>query len=389
VSGTDNAAIAPGPVGGGQMAACLAIGSIALLILGVQPVLLGPMVVEGRLSESGVGLTVTAEIFAIALGSIAGSRLLQRLPARALVAASGTLLAVVNAAMTLRHGIAAVIALRALAGLAEGLLLSLPIVAVARAKHPERQAAYFLVAQTLLQLIVAAIIPNLMIDGSRAAAGFAALAAVSALALPLAAFAPRILRPARADSATGRLVPGALAGLIGAAAYLGGIVVTWSYFGLFLARHGHPATLEGTAVATCLAAQIAGALAAARFSERLPPVAIITAAALVEALLLIVLLTAGGSTLIVYAFAITFGFMWLFALPAFTGLLVQLDPGRQAALYLAAAQLGGSAILPTLAGPAIERIGVSGALWFGIAAFAVTAMAVIVAARHIRRGMAA
>lgn len=374
-----SAADVPAPIGAARMAACLAIGSIALLVLGVQPVLLGPLVVEGRIGESGVGHLVTVELLAIALGSLLGARLLRGTSARVIAAVGGVLLALANAGMTLHAGAGLLIVLRGAAGLAEGLLLALPMVAIARAAHPERASAYFLVAQTLFQLIVAAVMPSLSLAGSRADAGFLVLAAAGLAAVPLALAAPPWLRPSAPDPVSGAVTWRSGAALLGAGTYLGAIVAVWSYFGLWLTRHGHPPALEGTAVALSLAAQVAGAAVASRVSGRLPSGLTIIVCAAGEALLVAMLLAGGGSPAVVHAFSIAFGFLWLFALPSFTGLLIELDPRRRAALYLAAAQMSGSALLPSLAGPWIERVGVDGASWFGIAAFAATIAAIAVA----------
>lgn len=367
---------APAALRSGQMAVCLAIGSIGLLVLGVQPVLLGPLVVEGRIAESGVGQLVTAELLAIALGSLVGTRVLRRQSPRSVAVVGGLLLAIANAAMTIHGGAALLLELRGVAGLAEGLLLALPVVAIARAHRPERTSAYFLVAQTLLQLIVAAIMPNLVYSGSRADAGFLVLTGAGLTAVLLAVGAPVWLRPAAPDANGGAITPRSAGVLFAAGAYLGGIVVVWSYFGLWLTLHGHPPAMEGRAVALSLGSQVVGALIASRVSDRLSSGYVIVACAAGEAALVAVLLAWGGSAMVVYSVSAAFGLLWLFALPSFTGLLIEIDPRRRAALYLAAAQLIGSALLPLIAGPWIDRIGVNGASWIGIAAFLSTILAI-------------
>ena len=64
----------------------------------------------------------------------------------------------------------------------------------------------------------------------------------------------------------------------------------------------------------------------------------------------------------------------LFALPLQTRLLIDADPARRIVLHLAAAQLGGSAVGPTLAGFFVTTGRVDGALWTGIAVFVVAAL---------------
>jgi DHA1 family inner membrane transport protein len=365
--------VSPLPLDALPLATCLAIGSVALLVLGVQPVLLGPLVSEGRVAESGVGLLVTVELLAMAGGSLLGTRLLRTCPARAVALGGAILLLLANAAMIVHAGLPVLVTLRGMAGIAEGLMLALPVVAIARARLPERTSALFLIAQTTLQLLAAASIPNLAFANSRADAGFLVLAAAALVGAGLAFLAPRQLRPSQPDPSAGAISPRSAAVLLAAAAYLGGIVVIWSYFGLWVTQHGHPPAVEGAAVATSLAAQVVGALVAARLGDRMNNTATIATAAVCQGLLVTALLLFGQADIAVYLFSAAFGFLWLFALPSFTGLLIEIDPRRRAALYLAAAQLTGSALLPTLAGPLVERAGVDGASWFGIAAFAVTA----------------
>ncbi|TIU64482.1 MAG: MFS transporter, partial [Mesorhizobium sp.] len=52
-----------------QLASALWIGSVGLLILGLQPVLLGALYTEGHVTGDELALVATAEMIAIAIGS--------------------------------------------------------------------------------------------------------------------------------------------------------------------------------------------------------------------------------------------------------------------------------------------------------------------------------
>ncbi|TIU27802.1 MAG: MFS transporter, partial [Mesorhizobium sp.] len=52
-----------------QLASALWIGSVGLLILGLQPVLLGALYSEGHVTGDELALVATAEMIAIAIGS--------------------------------------------------------------------------------------------------------------------------------------------------------------------------------------------------------------------------------------------------------------------------------------------------------------------------------
>jgi hypothetical protein len=56
--------------------ASLAIGSVGTLILGLQPLLLGALLAERRVTFDGLALIATTEMLAIGLGSVAFALLL-------------------------------------------------------------------------------------------------------------------------------------------------------------------------------------------------------------------------------------------------------------------------------------------------------------------------
>ena len=81
---------------GVQVWAALWIGSVGLLILGLQPLLLGALLDERRVDLDQLGLIATAEIIAIGLGSalarmkLENASLGRTLPARAIASFSPT-----------------------------------------------------------------------------------------------------------------------------------------------------------------------------------------------------------------------------------------------------------------------------------------------------------
>ena len=72
-----------------QTLSALSVGSVALLIPGLQPLLLGELVAHQRITLTGVGLVAMGEIVTLGLGVIAGNTLLSpaRLPAITLLTA--------------------------------------------------------------------------------------------------------------------------------------------------------------------------------------------------------------------------------------------------------------------------------------------------------------
>lgn len=362
------------PVSGRTLALSILIGSCALLVLGVHPVLLGALVQEGRLADAQVGNLVTIEMLAIVPGSLAGIGLLRRIGARFVAVGAGLAMGGINLFLVGQSGMTMLAMTRAVAGFSEGVLVAIALVAISRVARVERASAIFLAVQTLMQAIVAATLPAVTIAGSRVDAALAALAVAGAVAALAALALPAELRPTEPDSERGALTPASLAALSCAGLFLGAIVSVWGYFGLWLIHYGYPPAFEGTAVSLCLVAQVVGALAAARFGERLPSRQTIVGCAIVGAGLVGAFYLARGSAGAIIAVSLAFGFVWLFTLPFFAGWLIEIDPGRRAVLYLTAFQLGGAALLPSLAGIAVGAWSINAALMFAGCTFLLLAM---------------
>lgn len=362
------------PIDDRTLAISILIGSCALLVLGVQPVLLGTLVQEGRIADSQVGNLVTIEMLAIVVGSLWGVALLRKMGARTVTGIAGLALVAVNIAMLGQSGMLVLSAMRAVAGLSEGILVATALVAISRVARVERASAIFLAAQTLLQAAVAAALPFVAIASSRTDAALATLAAAGLIAVASIALLPARLGPAEPDSKRGALTRSSLTALICSGLFLGAIVSVWSYFGLWLNHYGYPPTFEGTAVALCLVSQVFGALAAARFGEQLPNTRTIAACALGGAILVSLFFVFRGSPAVIIILSMLFGFIWLFTLPFFAGWLIEIDPDRRAILYLTAFQLGGAALLPSVAGIAVGTFAINAMLVFSGLIFAALAL---------------
>lgn len=363
------------PVSGRALALSILIGSCALLVLGVHPVLLGALVQEGRLADAQVGNLVTIEMLAIVPGSLAGIGLLRRVGARFVAVGAGLAMGGINIFLIGQSGMTMLAMTRAVAGFSEGILVAIALVAISRVARVERASAIFLAVQTLMQAVVAAALPSVTVAGSRVDAALVALAIAGVIAATAALALPAALRPTEPDSERGALTPASLTALTSAGLFLGAIVSVWGYFGLWLIHYGYPPTFEGTAVSLCLVAQVVGALAAARFGERLPNRPTILACAIAAAALVGAFYLARGSATAIIMVSIAFGFVWLFTLPFFAGWLIEIDPGRRAVLYLTAFQLGGAALLPSLAGVAVGAYSINAALTFAGSAFLLLATA--------------
>ena len=188
-----------------QTLAALSVGSVALLIPGLQPLLLGELVAQQRITLTGVGLVAMGEIITLGLGVIAGNAFLSPARLPAITRVTAVLLSLLDLLTVRLNGDVAFAATRALAGLLEGILVWVTTSVIVRTAIPDRLAAIFLASQTLAQAAVAALLASVVIPSSGWPGGFVVLAVLSAA---LAALTPALrpgLRPLQSqDSKIGR-----------------------------------------------------------------------------------------------------------------------------------------------------------------------------------------
>ena len=182
--------------------------------------------------------------------------------------------------------------------------------------------------------------------------------------------------PHAAEAAAGSSAPVGLAAwvaLAGCGAFLVAIVAVWAYFGVWEHQVGMSEQAIGTTAALSLAAQVLGAATAGWLGPLLPSrPALLLAGSLQIAVVLGLLHWLVPSAQV--ALALAFGFLWLFAMPLQTRLMIDVDPTRRAVLHLAAAQLAGSAAGPALAGMFVTTGRVDGALWTGVVVLAIATL---------------
>jgi len=161
--------------------------------------------------------------------------------------------------------------------------------------------------------------------------------------------------------------------LAGCGAYLMAIVAVWAYFGVWEHQIGVSEQAVGTMAALSLAAQVLGAAAAGWLGHLLASRRSLLSLGMLQAAVVLGMLH-WSEPLAQVGLALAFGFLWLFALPLQTRLLIEVDPARQVVLHLAAVQLSGSAAGPLLAGLFVTAGRVDGALWTGVVVLVASAL---------------
>jgi DHA1 family inner membrane transport protein len=341
----------------------MVVGTVALIILGVQPVLLGALTQAHRLTESQLGPLATVEVLTLALGSAIGPRFVRSGAMWQKTAVLSLLLAVANMGIYVVHSVLMLDLLRGTAGLIEGLMLGATIVITTLGRHPDRLNAVFLAVSTLPQALMAYLLPVWIVPEYGANGGFAVLAGLSLLSAVSAVYltnnrCAQELEESPASVWTVQIIF-VLAAVVLQNAAIGG---AWDYMQLLAEQHHFAAQIVGFALSGSLLSQVAGALAVAALGWRIPFRAALIIGSLCQAAV-IVLLAVTNTPLFYIGLALMFGLFWLALYPFQVCMLIDLDKTRSAALMLTAIMLAGLSIGPALSALAVHGPDVTGAFW--------------------------
>jgi hypothetical protein len=367
-----------------QIAAIVFVGTIGILIPGVQPIVLGALLAQRHISLSQLGTTASVELLAMGLAAALGAALLPSRRLRAIGIGASLVLALGNY-LTPLAAAESITALRALTGTAGGVLIGVTACMIARSAAPERWAGIYLSVQTLAQFILAAVM-TAWIDPSRAVQGDFGMLAIAGLICAVASFAlPSAFQALPTPLGKGGFVmppPRALAALACVFLVLMYIVSIWVYYDPIARQAGLSSHISDTAVYVSLAFQVLGGTVATLSAGRLRwfPVFVICAAV---DLGMIALLGTHLSALFFIIDAAVFGFIWLFILPYLVPMIIEADPTRRSAVFASGIGLLGSSVGPTMVGLIVKPDDTQGALWFG-AACLLCSLAIAIGLRYLR-----
>ncbi|HEY0649017.1 MFS transporter [Phenylobacterium sp.] len=355
--------IGPRPTGL-EMVAILTIGTMGMLICGVQPVLLGALLADQRLSAAELGWATTSEFLSLGVMITAAGAVLKPTHMRLKMAAAASV-AIVADILVRQHSGFAVVLNRGVAGLAEGLMVWCAASMIARSSAPARWAAVFLTAQGVTQLAFAAAAPVTVIAAFGANGGFYAMAATAGLALLMVPFIPNSFvdlppAPKREGSVRGY----SAASLLSLASVF--LIAAFS-IGLFayLAPVAAQAKIDGPGlgliVSVVLATSVAGSTVAAFAAARISFFSVFVICLVVNAIVLLVLAQLPG--LVPFAIAAgVFGFFWLLFLPFQLPFVIETDPTRRIAVIVPGAQLLGGSAGPLFCSFLVNDVETRGAL---------------------------
>ena len=326
--------------------AALALGSLAMIVTGLQPLLLSELAEAGRLSRDLVHPVAIAELLAMALGVGVCALLLnpQRL---SLWAAGGAVVCVAAGLGALVARDYQFFALRSVGGLAGGVLVWITVGMIARKPRPEPWAAAFFLIQSAGQVFAAAFASALGPTG-----GVVFAACLSGLCLLVAP----MLSPAMQDLArAGGRRPDrrGLLGLMALFLYFAANSALWFKMRDLASAQGLEA-VSGLVVLTTLGAQMLGAMAAVSLAGKLSLRRLFGLVVLCLILACAVLALRPPAPLFVAAFGLL-AFAALLLGASLFGFLHGADPSRRAGAVSPAAQFLAAALGP-LAGVAVADL---------------------------------
>lgn len=364
-----------------QATAILYVGITAVMIAGLQPLLLGALQFEGRLDSAQLGHAATAELLTMGVAASLAGAWLKPKGLRWIGLGAGLTLALIDA-LTPRVSGEGVTLVRAAAGVPSGVMLWMTIGLITRAPRPERWSGVFLTLQTLAQFGLSATLTAWVIGKMGADGGFLALGAMSGLAgVAALAGSPSFAPLGHADAPAGLPTLRGAASLAACFLFLACIVGVWVYAEPLSRQSGHGPAVAGTAISFSLAFQVLGGTTAILLAGRLRWFWTLLGCAAVDLSLLAAFAALPGATVFL-AVSAAFGFIWLFLMPFLVPMTIEADPTRRSAVLLGGAQLLGGSLGPLMASALVTDADARGALAFG-AACLVAAMA-IVTALHLR-----
>ncbi|WP_237720848.1 hypothetical protein [Pseudomonas asplenii] len=338
--------------GRSHVIAALALGSIGTLMIGLQPLLLGELLAAGRLSMEGVGIVAMGEIVSLGLGVVLGDILQSRVRFRLLMVVAALVAVCMDVATLQAMNDGSLMAVRTLAGFAQGVLVWGAVSLLLRAADPDRLSGLFMLLQTLAQAAIAALLAFTVLPRLGIAGGFVLLAVLTLGVLALVRWQPErlpaILEEGRDTGFVWSTGPVLL--LLIVFGQLCAIGALWAY----LEPLGKSVGLDGPGaqwlIAGTLFMQVLGGAFGTLMVRRIPELSMLAMAALVLAAVGLGMHASipGGA----FGFLLlcgVFGFVWLSLTPFQIRLALRLDPSGRVAILIPAMQLLGSACGPLVA----------------------------------------
>jgi len=358
-----------------ETGAILFAGVVGVLILGLQPVLLGALVDEHRLSVPALGQVATLELLTMAVAASLAAARLRTDRLRLVCALCGLALAVFDFATMRLEGTGILVA-RALAGIPSGILMWITAGMITRSAVPHRWSAVYLTVQTLAQFACSTAFSELVIPHFAANGALLTLAVLGIATALCAPFLPNGYVPLSQLSEARRRTSGrGVAALAAIVIYMAFIQGVWVYMEPLAHQLGFSPRTAGLAASACLGMQVLGGAMATWLAGRLRYFPAFVIVSLLDLLILGLLAVAPSAGLFLCAWAV-YGLLWLFIMPLQVPMTIEADPTRQAAMQIVSAGLLGSSLGPWLASLLVSDENARGGLALG-AAWVIASLAIV------------
>jgi predicted MFS family arabinose efflux permease len=356
------------------LATAILLGVIGAEVFIVQPGFVQGLVQHLHFDEAQANFVASADMFGTATVTVALIFLAHRLDWRRTLYASIAVMAVANIACTFVRDLETFWALRYIAGLGAGGLVSLSFTAIGLTRDTDRNFGWLIVWVLSYGAVVLVAMPSVF-DRVGMTGVLWFFAAFPLVALPFVRHMPRQARAAAqverdAVDLPGRLRVSALAGMF---AYYLAQGAVWA--NLFLV--GVATGIDEQAVANGLTASqfagVAGAFVAVLLAARVTRTAAIFVGTIAGAVVLYPLVGAPGAVL--YAVVVcVYNFAWNYVQPIQLGAMASFDRRGRVVVHAVAAQMCGLAGGPFLAGLVIGDGAVLPVMWLGIGLFILSAL---------------
>lgn len=368
-----------------QIAGLIFIAVVAGCVPALQPILLGGLLAEHRLSAAQIGQAAMVEGLGMAVAAALAGAFLKPHRLRLIAGTAALAMAAANGASIVADAVG-VIAARGANGLASGVLLWILVGMLTRAAAPGRLFAIYVTMQATGAFLLSTLYAAYVVPRFGIAASYAVLAALGlVLLVPALLLIPDRYAPIAATAGGSQWpTPGGAIGLLAVACYLAGIMALWVYLVPLGAQLGRDPATVGFGISVAIGVQILGGLAATALATRLGggTASLIGAIGNIAA---IALLLGGDSDATFYGAAAIFSFFWMFVPPFHLPLLIAFDPSHRSAMFVSSAQLVGVSAGPMIAATLVTATAFTAAASAAIALFAASAGFTLIGAFALRR----
>jgi predicted MFS family arabinose efflux permease len=358
------------------------VSAILLGVVGPEVFIVQPGFVQGMVQHMGfddraAGHVASAEMFGIAATTVALTFAAHRVNWRGIILLSLAIMAVTNAVCTVVTDVTTFAALRFVAGVGAGGIISLSFGAIGLTSKPDRNFGYL-----IMWVLTYGAFGLLAMPSAYSLAGMTGVLWFFAL-FPLVTLPWLRHFPATGENAVqvekdAVDLPGTAKGLALAAmfAYFLAQGVVWAYLFLIGTAGGLTEQQVANGLTVSQFAGIAGALGAALTAGRYGRAVPLTCGIIGGALTLYFLV--GRFSMTTYLVAVTvYNLAWNFTHPYLLGAMASFDRRGRVVVYAVAMQMLGLAVGPSLAAAVIEEGMYANVNWLGGALFIASAMLIL------------